>query len=286
MKLQDFAENIYFPNVSKHVRLNTLRGYESGYYNHVKPRFGEYELEAITFKELQEYIDSFEKPGAALKSYRVLRQIIRTAIYYYLYNGVDPTSKHIILPKTSGNKNKVLTAEEVSELLKGFRDNPLEACVICSVYLGLRRCESFGLKWEDIDLNTGSVYVQRSRQTIDGKVYVYPPKTKLSKRVCYLPQYAIDRLKEIQGTGWLLGEYTPCAAAKEYRQHIKRNNLPYTTFMNLRHTWATLAIDSGADISTVARMMGHTDITMAYNRYIRPTENMYRKVQDNIKISI
>lgn len=52
--------------------------------------------------------------------------------------------------------------------------------------------------------------------------------------------------------------------------------------MNLRHTWTTLAIESGADITLVAKMMGHTDIDTAYKRYVKPRSSAYRSVKQGV----
>lgn len=72
----------------------------------------------------------------------------------------------------------------------------------------------------------------------------------------------------------------------EYKRHIRKNNLPYASFMNLRHTWATLAIESGADITLVAKMMGHTNIDMDYKRHVKPKSSAYRSVKQEYQICL
>lgn len=280
MNVSEFTETIYLPTVEKTVRKNTYVGYRGAYRKYIKPYFGEYQLDDITSLEIQKFIDSFQKAGAARKAFTTLRQIIHCAQDYELFTKKDPTKKHIKLPKTPGNTNKVLTLEEVKELIDGFYGHLLEACVICSVTLGLRRCESFGLKWGDIDKKTGAVYVHRSRQWVEGEEVVYPPKTKQSTRICYLPSFALKRLNQIRkdDDDWIL-PVSVRDAPGIYRKHIQKNNLPYTPFMNLRHTWATLTVESGTDISLVAKMMGHTDIVMAYNRYVKPSQKTYINIQ-------
>lgn len=284
MLLSEFADTVYFPRVRKTVRSNTLCGYEGSYQKYIKPAFGNTDVNDISSGSIQMWIDSFKHPGAARKSYCTLRQILRTA-YNFDKLDKDPTIKGTVkLPKTKGNVNRVLTMKEVKRLVQGFKGHPLEACVICSVYLGLRRCESFGLKWSDIDFKTGRVYISRGRQYVNGKEVVYPPKTALSRRTCYLPKYTLKRLRVIyrrSSCEWLL-PVPVSRAAYMYRKQVLKIKLPYTPFMNLRHTWATLAVESGVDISLVAKMMGHTDITMAYKRYVKPTENVYKQVQHDI----
>lgn len=287
MNLRDFAEQVYFPYVSTAVRLNTLEGYKSAYRRHIRPTFGDVDMDDITALDVQHWINSFSKPGCARRAYTTLRQIIRYATDMGKYRGDDPTKHNIHLPSTTGNTHKVLTSEEVKQLVRGFQGHELEACVLCSVSMGLRRCECFGLKWNDIDFSTGAVTVQRSRQYIKGTEVVYPTKTKKSTRTCYLPKFALARLKEIQGdaTDWLL-PVPVSRAAYVYKKHVLDNNLPYTPFMNLRHTWATLAVESGTDVLVVAQMLGHTDASMAYSRYVKPSGSVHRQVQHKFNLLI
>ena len=276
-----------FLTLSTVVRLNTLEGYKSAYRRHIRPTFGDVDMDDITVLDVQSWINSFNKPGCARRAYTTLRQIIRYAADVGEYSGNDPTKHNIHLPSTPGNRHKVLTSEEVKQLVRGFRGHELEACVLCSVSMGLRRCECFGLKWNDIDFSTGAVTVQRSRQYIKGTEVVYPTKTKKSTRTCYLPKFALARLKEIQGdaTDWLL-PLPVSRAAYVYKKHVLDNNLPYTPFMNLRHTWATLAVESGTDVLVVAQMLGHTDASMAYSRYVKPSDRVHRQVQSKFNLLI
>jgi integrase len=61
--------------------------------------------------------------------------------------------------------------------------------------VGLRQGEAFGLSWEDVDLNTGTITVRYELQRIDGKLQPVEPKTALSRRTIVLPAVAIDALR-------------------------------------------------------------------------------------------
>ena len=281
----DFAENYYFPIVKESVRLNTYSGYMGTYNKYLKPYFKYMDMDTISVFALEKLINSIKAPGSAIKAYMTFRQIIRKAQDYGMYHGDDPTKCHIKLPKTPGNKYPILTKSQVNELISGFKGNSMEACVILSVSLGLRRCECFGLKWSDIDFSTGRVYVTKSRQHILGHEVVYPPKTTLSNRVLHLPNNALHRLKEIKRNDddWVL-PVSVASAPVLYKRHCKQNNLPYTPFMNLRHTWATLQVENNADILLVCRSLGHTDFQMVYNRYVKPNEQSYIAMQRNLEL--
>lgn len=66
---------------------------------------------------------------------------------------------------------------------------------------------------------------------------VLPTKTIKSTRVCYLPKFAIKRLKKIKSLkGPICIEPDPDKRIKDYKDFCLKNNLPYTSFTNLRHS--------------------------------------------------
>lgn len=50
-----------------------------------------------------------------------------------------------------------------------------------------------------------------------------------------------------------------------------------------RHTWATLAVEAGVGIETIALMLGHTDISTAYEHYIVPRARVCREAQKQVE---
>lgn len=282
MKTSQFIKEYYIEKSLSGLRESTISGYLSSINQYILPTFGDIELEDITVMDIEKWLSTIYKKGAAHKAYKTLRQIIRKAIDYDMYSGKDPTTKHIRVPKAKMKEPDILSGQQVSTLINGFKDHYLEPIVICAVTLGLRRGEAFGLQWEDIDMNSGAVHISRSYQIIHGTIYVYPPKTYKSNRICYLPKFALKRIRQIgrEKTGRLSIESSPDAMVKDYKEHCTKKNLPYVSFTNLRHTWATIALENGADISTIANMLGHTDISVAYKHYIKPSQNTYKKTQD------
>ena len=81
-------------------------------------------------------------------------------------------------PKNKAEEVKPLTREEVKRLLEVARGDRFEALYVLAVTCGLRRGELLGLRYEDIDLNRGTLQVRRS--VSKGKVNL--PKTSKSRR--------------------------------------------------------------------------------------------------------
>lgn len=146
--------------------------------------------------------------------------------------------------------------------------------------LGLRRGEACGLKWSDIDLRTGEVRIRRSRQVVRGNEVVEAPKTERSARSCWLPRFAVKRLRALRKghSGWLC-DLSPDAIARHIKSACHQAGAAWTSMTECRHTWATLAVEAGVGIETVAMMLGHTDIGTAYEHYIVPRPRICKDAQ-------
>ena len=238
-------------------------------------------MDAISGADIESWLDSFDRPGAARKAYAVFRAILRLAFKRGLADN-DVTRREIRLPRLRHYEPQVLSASEVRRLLKGFYGHPLEAWLLVSVCAGLRRCESVGLEWADLDLRRGTVTVKRSVQWVAGHETVTEPKTDLSRRTVALPRFAVKRLAELRHgtkTGRLVGGLNANQVANHYRSWCKRMKLPCVPPRNLRHTFGTLAIKAGTDISVVARQLGHSDIQTTARYYLKPDLSVLKDMQ-------
>ena len=112
-------------------------------------------------------------------------------------------------------------------------------------------------------------------------------KTDSGNRTISIPSTLTDLLKEYQlwqneqkivwGDKWVESNklFTkengepifPETPSKWFKTFIKRNNLPYLTFHQLRHTHATLLIGQGTDIATVSNRLGHADKSITLKVY-------------------
>ncbi|MDM3530927.1 site-specific integrase [Bifidobacterium longum] len=238
-------------------------------------------MESITASDIEEWLGSFKQAGAARKAWAVLRAILRLA-YRRGVTDNDVTRREIRLPHLRRYEPRVLDARQVRRLLKGFYGHALEAWLLVSVCAGLRRCESVGIEWSDLDLKRGTVTVKRSVQWVAGHETVTEPKTDLSRRTVALPRFAVKRLAELRHgtkTGRLVGSLNANQVANHYRSWCRCMNLPCVPPRNLRHTFGTLAIKAGTDISVVARQLGHSDIQTTARYYLKPDLSVLKDMQ-------
>lgn len=230
----------YMEAKSRRLRQTTLDGYVSGLRCHVLPMWGARELESIRRREVQEWVDGFELPGAAEKALKCLRQVMRWAIRSYDLEIFDPT-QGVELPAKPVYRRESMDAREEASVLRAAVGQPWEAVVLCAAVLGLRPSEAAGLDWGDVDWRSGWVHVQRGAHSTQGGTVEYGCKTRLSDRHLKLPRFALERL---------------------------------------RHTWATLTIEGGAALADVSVALGHTSVSMCLQHYLMSTRSVVQRAQD------
>jgi integrase len=176
------------------------------------------------------------------------------------------------LPTIPHKESPWLHPNQLRQLLAGFFGHELEAWLLVSATLGLRREEGLALEWKDIDLRRGVVHITKGLQWVNGHELLVEPKTALSRRDLVLGPLVRRRLKEIKKEtnprGRLIGDLNPLQVARKYKSFCERNGLPYVPAMNLRTTWATNALKAKIDISIVAKCLGHSNIQTTAKYYL------------------
>ena len=158
---------------------------------------------------------------------------------------------------------------------------------------GLRKGELVALQWTDLDEAncTISVSKQASWDT-DGTLILSQPKTGNSIREVSIPQDAVELLKQEHTkhpeNPWMFpssrtGEmYRPDSVVNLHKKILKDAGLEHIRFHDLRHTFATLALQNGADVKTVSSMLGHCDAVLTLRTYTHTTRQMQRKASQKM----
>jgi len=266
----------------KPVRPNTLEGYLSAIRCHLLPRWTGYDIEAITCDDIQTWIDSISKPGAAHKAFKTFRQIYRWYLRKYKVRIWDETQA-IELPRMLRRKPNALTAKQAKDALRDMRGESFEACALIQLSCGLRPCEAIALTWNDINLRNGEINITKGLHEVTGRVYESPTKTEKSTRTVVLPRYAVDRLREIKRDHNAkqhdrLCDMRPSTYRRKVRTWFCKRGI-HMCAQWLRHTYGTLALQAGTPLETVSLMLGHSTISMAYEHYLCGNSALLRDAQ-------
>lgn len=204
----------------------------------------------------------------ALRQSKVLRNVATLT---------DPPRKH-------GRELHPLTRDEVRAFLDGVRDDPREALYVTAIGTGLRQGELLALRWQDIDLEAGTLTVRHTLQRFTRELA--EPKTERSRRTLHLPPRvtaALTAHRQRQAIVPLSGLVFATAGGAPLhsvnvtlalQRNLRRLGLPQRRFHDLRHTFATLAIEAGEDISVVSRALGHASVAITADVYIHITPAM------------
>lgn len=276
------------------VRPSSHQTYKGYIENHIKPNIGEIPIEKLTSLTLQKFykklltegrvprIESEKQPkGLSAKTVRNINQVISSAM--------DMAVKHKLilsnptggceLPKVEHREMHTIHAEQLGAFLREARESGVYELYYLDLATGLRRGELLGLKWEDVDLANGVIHVKRQVARIDGKVKEVPLKTKNSYRNISISKDAVTMLKEMEKhrvceyvfpspNG---GPISPDSVRHMLHRVLKRAGLPAVRFHDLRHTFATLALQNGVDIKTVSGMLGHFSAGFTLDTYAHVT---------------
>ena len=213
---------------------------------------------------------------------RNIHQIIASAMKLakeQRLSAADPT-EGCALPKLEHKEMKTLPIEQLTSFLREAKDSGVFEMYYVELATGLRRGELLGLKWEDIDLEKGDLRVKRQIARINGEIVEAPLKTKTAYRTLPLAEDTIAVLKEqkkkVGSSHWVFpsptgGPISPDSVLHMLHRVLKRAGLPRVRFHDLRHTFATLALQNGVDIKTVSGMLGHFSAGFTLDTYAHVT---------------
>ena len=231
-----------------------------------------------------ECIEAKKQPkGLSAKTVRNLNQIISSAMDMAIEQkliSVNPTNK-CALPKIEHREMNTLTQDQLAAFLAEARRSGVYEMYYTELATGLRRGEFLGLKWGDIDFKDNAIRVRRQMARIDGNVVEAPLKTKNAYRCVAITQDVADMLKKKKVDDNSRSEYvfssetggpiSPDSVLNMLHRVLDRAGLPRLRFHDLRHTFATLALQNGVDIKTVSGMLGHYSAGFTLDTYTHVT---------------
>ena len=299
--------DVWFENCAKiKVRPSSHQTYRGYIDNHIKPNIGDVPLSKLSSLHLQKLykkllaggrVDRIEAKGQpkglSAKTVRNINQVISSAMDFAKDQKLissNPTDG-CALPKLEHKEMKTLPVEQLTSFLREAKESGVFELYYIELATGLRRGELLGLKWEDIDLVQGSLRVQRQVARINGEVVEAPLKTKNAYRTLPLSADAVGVLQEQRkksGSGPYVfpsptgGPISPDSVLHMLYRVLKRAGLSKVRFHDLRHTFATLALQNGVDIKTVSGMLGHYSAGFTLDTYTHVTTSAKKEAANTM----
>ena len=300
----------------KDLKPKSFEKYEGIYRNYIKDtQLGRLKLKDLRATHLQKYyndlMDKDKKPTSTIKG---LNTRLKPCLAEAEKQGYIQKNycKLVTLPKDNTSREiKVLTPEQQKSFIAVLVGHELEMLFLTALSTGLRLGEILGLKWSDIDFNTGILTVNRTLQRVTeidrngnrkSKVIEQLPKTKNSIRTIPLPKNMLAKLKDHKvhqsknklqiGELYSNNDYVFCDKLG-YPLDDKRPNRNLKSILNklgidplkfhgLRHTYATRLFEAGVPPKTVQVLMGHYDISITMDIYTHVMESTKLEAVDKL----
>ena len=318
--LSKFVEDVYFPTycaqLSQSTVVNYRRLYDSSKDYCIKKRFGSYKMKDIKRRMVQDYanfLSTVVTPKTVSEYIHWLHTVYDTAIKEEIIKPSCNPTEMLKLPRREKPKIEAFTLEQYNLLLASTADDRCNRLVIgLGGLAGLRRAEIMGLRWKDIDLDVPEpvMRIVNTRIYTGGKIYEKAPKSQAGMRVIPLPQTLVRILKDerkfylenklkyganFNDSGYVVVKEDgtprrPGSVADHYTCYVKRmekvHGIPYMSLHKLRHTYASLLIDGGANAVVVQKNLGHEDVSMTMKNYVHTYDAARRREVDNLDCRI
>ena len=276
---------------------------------HINPAFAGLKLSKLTAAHIQSLYAAKLRGGLKPSSVRYIHAVLHRALEQGVRFNLIPFNhaSRVDPPKIRQDEITPLDAEQARTFLEAAEDERHECLDVLSLTCGLRMGEALGLKWADIDLDTGTLRVNRQIQRMrrDGDksgTLVFSEPKNASRRTVDLPLRAVEALRihrtrqleeklraahyDDSGLVFATGKGTPLDAQNIVNRHfkplLKRAGLPDIRWHDLRHTYATLLLSRGTHPTYVQKSLGHASVQLTLDRYSHWMPSMGRSTAQGI----
>ena len=267
-----------------HIRPSTYRRYQTALGNWILPHLGTIRLSALSHRHIEEMhsvaLDSGRSPRTIRQNHAPLRIALQDAVRDGII-AYSPASV-VRLPPLERANIQPFTQAEAEQFLAANRSNKFYPVYHLALHSGLRQGEILALQvGRDIDLFTRTISVRETRMR-DG---IGPPKSNASnRRVALSNEAAIELGRAASNKKWgdLAFQYNPAALSRSMTQACKRAGTKRVRFHDLRHTHATLMLESGANVRAVSERLGHTSVAFTLQTYGHVLPGMDEELAETI----
>lgn len=281
---------IYLSDKTGKVKESTLKCYQFNIRKYILPHLGSRVAAEVTVDDIDDYMEMM------LENYspKLVREVASLLLAILRIAGVNFTGE-VALPKVRQKAVEVFTKPELLKIGKTVLHRPDETGlgILLTAYTGIRLGELCGLQWQDVNVDAGTLHVQRTVERIAQAgggtcLTVQTPKTESSDRWIPIPQEMLRILDagHRQPEAYLLtgGETLPDPRTCQYRYKalLNRCGVGYRSFHALRHTYTTRCIEQGVDAKSVSELLGHSDVRTTLRLYVHSSMEYKRKAVEGI----
>jgi len=281
------------------LRARTVDNYQKTIQKHIIPLIGNMKLQELRLSRIENFYAELIQNGVGVRTVRVVHNILHKALDKAVRYGLilHNPSHGAALPRYHHSEMMVLDSNEVSSFLIAAQESSYLALYYLAVTTGMRQGELFGLKWSDLQWNSGSLHIQRQVQYIPRQGWQFlEPKTLAGRRTIKLGENTLHMLrlhrekqaqrKGVAGTHWQEHDLVfpnsvgnprnPSNMRIDFNKTLEKAGLKKVRFHDLRHTAASLLLNNGISPIVVSRMLGHSKPSTTMDIY----GHLYHEMQE------
>ena len=286
------------------LKPTTVNQYRGKLETHIFPKIGYMPLTDIDSVHLQELLTNMHRTQAtkSVDSIRgILSSIFSEAERQELVssNPVKKTKPPKRKPGEKSKKQPPWTLDEARYVVGLEWGTDMNAFICLGLCTGMRKGEMLGLQWGDVDLDAGTIYIQRTlcsttERSLDGSVIksflvFNTPKTVDSERFLQIQPDALVGLRTIKACQELIQKekgrewnplglvfcepdgspINPSTQLSRYKRFLNKHNVRFITIHDMRHTFAEVLVSDEAQMHQVQQALGHRELETTKNQYAR-----------------
>lgn len=319
----------------RHLRENTHTRYAACIDRYLIPGLGKKKLTKLTAKDVRTWLnqlrttcqcctrrlDARRNQPRCCAIGQCCRKLLSPLTLAYIHSVLKSALEHAVreeeIPRNVARNVRTgtprprrfepLTADEARQFLTVVRGHRLYALFELALHTGLRKGELLGLRWEDLDLDLGTVAIRRTLQrTTASGLTTLPTKTRASERRIALATRCLHSLQlhreqqqrelEAAGTSWQRsgqvfttvqgGPIDPTNLSRAFATLLRKAGLRRIRFHDLRHSTATLLLEQGVELVVIKELLGHAHIGVTASVYAHVRLRLQRDAIDTLSSAL
>ena len=277
-------------------RPSTERGYRGAIDGYLVKAFGHLRLEQLTPRRIQRWLLDQKAEHGARRRVSLAHAVLRSALSNAQRMQLVTINAAALVRVPTPNRRAIhpLTVDQAIAFQRVATTHRLGALFMVALACGLRLGEACGLRWGDVDLETGEVRIRQQLQRVGKRLVLQALKTDKSRRTLVLPDVCLQSLRAHRtrqleermkagadwndtglvftigrrGAGRRLGTgLDPRNVLRTLHGLLEAVELPRVRFHDLRHSAASLLIAEGVELVEVSMLLGHSELRVTADLY-------------------